>query len=70
MPLVLSIIDQGLRYSLFLIFKKGAILKFRKWLYLNPRAKIEEKKGHFVFSKMPSIFSIIAQPFLYFLSTR
>ena len=48
-PLVLAILAQGLRYSLFLIFcqphQQGAILEFRKWLYLSPRVKIEKTKG-------------------------
>ena len=37
--LVFSILAQGLRYSHFLIFcqprQQGAILEFRKWLYLS-----------------------------------
>ena len=47
--LVFSIFAQELRFSLFLLFclprQQAAILKFRKWLYLSPRAKIEKTKG-------------------------
>ena len=49
MPLVFSNVAQGLRYSHFLIFcqprQQGAILEFRKWLYLSPRVKIKKTKG-------------------------
>ena len=42
--LVFSIFDEGLRYRLFLIFchprQQGAILEFRKWLYLSLWSKI------------------------------
>ena len=52
--LVFSIFVQELRFSLFLFFcqtrQQGAILKFRKWLYLSPWAKIEKTKGS-VFSQ-------------------
>ena len=46
--LVFSIFAQELRFSLFLLFcqprQQAAILKFRKWLYLSPWAKIEKNK--------------------------
>ena len=72
MPLVLPIFYQGLRYSLFLIFchpcQQGAILEFRKWLYLSLRAKIKKTKGT-LFSqslkvegnKVPLVFSFFVQ---------
>ena len=75
-PLVLPIFDQGLRYSLFLIFRhphqQGAILEFRKWLYLSLWAKIEKTKGT-LFSqtlkvegnKVPFVFSIFHQGLRY-----
>ena len=47
--LLFSTFAQGLRYSYFLIFcqqrQQGAILEFRKWLYLSPRVNIEKTKG-------------------------
>ena len=76
MPLVLSIIDQRLRYSLFLIFchphQQGNILEFRKWLYLSLWVKIKKTKGT-LFSqtlkvegnKVPFVFSIFDQGLRY-----
>ena len=70
--LFLSIFAQELRFSLFLLFcqprQQGAILKFRKWLYLSPWAKIEKTRGY-LFSqtlkveenKVSLVFSIFAQ---------
>ena len=71
-PLVLPIFYQGLRYSLFLIFchpcQQGAILEFRKWLYLSHREKIEKTKGPLLSqtlkaeeNKVPLVFFIFAQ---------
>ena len=74
--LVFSIFAQELRFSLFLLFcqprQQGAILKFRKWLYLSPWAKIEKTEGT-LFSqtlkvegnKVPLIFLIFAQGLRY-----
>ena len=76
MPLFFSIFAQGLRYSLYLIFcqthQQGAILKFRKWLYLSLRTKIEKNKGTLLSqtfevegNKMPLVSSIIDQRLRY-----
>ena len=75
-PLFFSIFAQGLRYSLYLIFcqthQQGAILKFRKWLYLSLRTKIEKNKGTLLSqtfevegNKMPLVSSIIDQRLRY-----
>ena len=70
-PLVFSIFALGLRYSHFLIscrpHQQGAVLKFKKWLYLSTWAKISKTKGT-LFSqtlkveenKVPLVFSILA----------
>ena len=75
--LFFSIFAQELRFSLFLLFcqphQQGAILKFRKWLYLSPWAKIEKKKMALYFSstlkvwinKVTLVLSILAQGLRY-----
>ena len=76
MPLVLSIIDQRLSYSLFLIFhhphQQGNILEFKKGLYLSLWVKIKKTKGT-LFSrtlkvernKMSFVFSFFDQGLRY-----
>ena len=70
--LFFSIFAQELRFSLFLLFcqprQQGAILEFRKWLYLSPRVKIEKTKGPLLSqtlkveeNKVPLVFLIFAQ---------
>ena len=75
-PLVLPIFDQGLRYSIFLIFchprQQGAILEFRKWLYLSLWTKIKKTKGTLFTrtlkvegNKVPFVFPIFDQGLRY-----
>ena len=60
-PLVFSIFAQGLKYSHFFIFRwpnqQGAILEYRRMLYLSLWAKIEKTKGT-LFSSVLSIMPI------------